>query len=152
MLVVKGVFPFKKCFMCTISARNTSSLNSLKCENYVNTSTSLAMCLQLQVMPSCTMLYCSFTIWFLVMFTISVSLFLLFMCKTPKSDLTHNHNNKQYNSVLKGAWEHITKIQLLHNSVEMLFLYDKVVMFWCPTTSNNNTKHQKHKASTLTWY
>ena len=74
------------------------------------------------------------------------------MWKTTKSDLAHNHNNKQYNSVLKVMWKYVTKIQTLYNSVEMLFLYDKVVMFWCPTTSNNNTKHQKHKASTLTCY
>ena len=84
----------------------------------------------------------SFTIWFFVVFTISASNILLFMWKTTKSVLTHNYNNKQYNSVLKGAWEHITKIQSLHNSVEMLFF---IWIWWLcsgvQTTSSNPTKH-----------
>ena len=46
------------------------------------------------------------------------------MCKTPKSDLTHNYNNKQYNPVLKVVWECTTKVWALYNSVEMLFLFE----------------------------
>ena len=127
-----------------ISARNISSLNSLKvwklCEhtasfigNVFAIISNAILChvvLFLHNLISCCVYNFSF-------------LFLVVYVKTQKSDLTHNYNNKQYNSVLKVMWKYITKTQALHNSVKMLFLFNKVVMFWCSMTSNNNRMHHK---------
>ena len=125
MLVVKGMFPFKKCFMCTISTGNISSPNSLKmwklCEHiyfiywHVFTITSNAiLCHVVLFLSQFDFLLCySFSFSFLVVYV-----------KTQKSDLAHNYNNKQYNSVLKDVWKYVTKVQALHNSVEMLFLFE----------------------------
>ena len=125
---------WKECFCsknvsCTqFSARNISSLNTLKvwklCK-YIYFIGNVFIIISNAILCHVVFSFSQLISW--IVFTISASLLLLFMCKTPKSDLTHNYNNKQYNSVLKVVWKYVTKIQALHNSVEMLFL---IWMWW----------------------
>ena len=58
MLVMKEMFQFKKCFMCTISARNIFSPNSLKvwklCEHIYFIDNVLTITMQSHLVPCCT--------------------------------------------------------------------------------------------------
>ena len=155
VLVVKGVFHFKKCFMCTISTRNISSPNSLKmwklCEhttsfidNVFIIISNVILCYVVLFLSQFDFLdcVCSFIFSFLVVYV-----------QNSKKWLNTQLQQQTIQFSVKGC------MRTYHKNPIIVQFSENVVFIWIkwlcpgvqrlPTTTENITKL---KTSIPTWY